>query len=115
MSAVTAPAPAPLAARSRPRWRRRSACSRGARSSAPLRQPATVFFALVFPLFLLAVNSGGLQAATLLPGFPTDDYLTFALALPCLQAGLFAVGSAGTDLATDIRTGLPRPPLADAR
>jgi ABC-2 type transport system permease protein len=69
------------------------------------RQPATVFFALAFPLFLLAVNSGGLQAATKLPGFPTDDYLTFALALPCLQAGLFAVGTAGTDLATDIRTG----------
>jgi ABC-2 type transport system permease protein len=69
------------------------------------RQPATLVFALVFPLFLLAVNSGGLQAATHLPGFPTSSYLTFALAVPCLQAGLFAVGSAGTDLATDIRTG----------
>ena len=69
------------------------------------RQPATVFFALFFPLFLLAVNSGGLQAATEIPGFPTDDYLTFALGVPCLQAGLFAIGGAGSDLAQDIRTG----------
>ncbi len=69
------------------------------------RQPATLFFALGFPLFLLAVNAGGLQAATTLPGFPTDDYLTFALALPCMQAGLFAIGAAGADLAADIHTG----------
>ena len=69
-----------------------------------MRQPATVFFSFVFPLFLLAVNSGGLEAATLLPGFPTDDYLTFALAVPCMQAGLFAIGGAGADLAADIRT-----------
>jgi ABC-2 type transport system permease protein len=69
------------------------------------RQPATVFFAFCFPLFLLAVNSGGLQAATQIPGFPTDDYLTFALGVPCLQAGLFAIGGAGSDLAQDIRTG----------
>ena len=69
------------------------------------RQPATIFFAFGFPLFLLAVNSGGLEAATTLPGFPTEDYLTFALAVPCMQAGLFAIGAAGADVATDIRTG----------
>jgi len=33
-----------------------------------LRQPAQIVPALVFPLFLLAVNSGGLQDATNLPG-----------------------------------------------
>ncbi len=70
-----------------------------------LRQPAQIVPALVFPLFLLAVNSGGLQDATNLPGFPTDSYLTFALAVPFIQGGLFSVMNAGTDLARDIETG----------
>ncbi len=36
-----------------------------------LRQPANVIASAVFPLMLLAVNSGGLKAETHLPGFPT--------------------------------------------
>jgi ABC-2 type transport system permease protein len=70
-----------------------------------LRQPAQIVPALVFPLFLLAVNSGGLRDATNLPGFPTDSYLTFALAVPFMQGALFSVMNAGTDLARDIETG----------
>jgi ABC-2 type transport system permease protein len=70
-----------------------------------LRQPAQIVPALVFPLFLLAVNSGGLKDATNLPGFPTDSYLTFALAVPFMQGALFSVMNAGTDLARDIETG----------
>jgi len=70
-----------------------------------LRQPSQIVPALVFPLFLLAVNSGGLQDATALPGFPTDSYLTFALAVPFMQGALFSVMNAGTDLARDIETG----------
>ncbi|HEX6667236.1 MAG TPA: ABC transporter permease [Solirubrobacterales bacterium] len=70
-----------------------------------LRQPAQIVPALIFPLFLLAVNSGGLQDATNLPGFPTDSYLTFALAVPFMQGALFSVMNAGTDLATSIETG----------
>lgn len=70
-----------------------------------LRQPAQIVPALVFPLFLLAVNSAGLQDATALPGFPTDSYLTFALAVPFMQGALFSVMNAGTDLARDIETG----------
>jgi ABC-2 type transport system permease protein len=70
-----------------------------------LRQPAQIVPALVFPLFLLAVNSGGLKDATDLPGFPTDSYLTFALAVPFMQGALFSVMNAGTDLARDIETG----------
>ncbi len=70
-----------------------------------LRQPASIVPALVFPLFLLAVNSGGLKDATDLPGFPTDSYLTFALAVPFVQGALFSVMNAGTDLARDIETG----------
>jgi ABC-2 type transport system permease protein len=70
-----------------------------------LRQPAQIVPALVFPLFLLAVNSGGLKDATELPGFPTDSYLTFLLAVPFIQGALFSVMNAGTDLARDIETG----------
>jgi ABC-2 type transport system permease protein len=70
-----------------------------------MRQPAQIVAALVFPLFLLAVNSGGLKDATNLPGFPTDSYLTFALAVPFMQGALFSVMNTGTDLARDIETG----------
>ena len=70
-----------------------------------MRQPAQIVPALVFPMFLLAVNSGGLKEATNLPGFPTDSYLTFALAVPFVQGALFSVMNAGTDLAQDIETG----------
>ena len=70
-----------------------------------LRQPAQVVPALIFPLFLLAVNSAGLQKATDLPGFPTNSYLTFALAIPFMQGALFSIMNAGTDLARDVETG----------
>jgi ABC-2 type transport system permease protein len=69
------------------------------------RQPANVVFPLVFPLLLLAVNSGGLDAATRLPGFPTSSFVAFALAIPFIQGALFATMNAGTDLARDIQTG----------
>jgi ABC-2 type transport system permease protein len=70
-----------------------------------LRQPAQIVPALVFPMFLLAVNSAGLKDATSLPGFPTDSYLTFILAVPFIQGALFSVMNSGTDLARDIETG----------
>jgi ABC-2 type transport system permease protein len=70
-----------------------------------LRQPAQIVPALIFPLFLLAVNSGGLKSATNIPGFPTDSYLAFALAVPFMQGALFAVMNAGTNLGRDIETG----------
>jgi ABC-2 type transport system permease protein len=70
-----------------------------------VRQPANVIFPLVFPLLLLAVNAGGLKAATHLPGFPTTSFVAFALAIPFIQGALFATMNAGTDLARDIQTG----------
>jgi len=70
-----------------------------------LRQPAQLVPSLVFPLFLLAVNSSGLDQATRIPGFPTDSYLSFALAVPFMQGALFSVMNAGTDLARDVETG----------
>jgi ABC-2 type transport system permease protein len=70
-----------------------------------VRQPANIVFPLVFPLLLLAVNAGGLEAATRLPGFPTNSFVAFALAIPFIQGALFATMNAGTDLARDIQTG----------
>jgi ABC-2 type transport system permease protein len=70
-----------------------------------LRQPAQIVPALIFPMFLLAVNSAGLQRVTRIPGFPTHSFLTFALAIPFMQGALFAVINTGTDLARDIETG----------
>jgi len=70
-----------------------------------LRQPAMVVPALFFPLLLLGVNAGGLDSATRLPGFPTDSYLTFALAITFVQGALFSANSAGTNVANDVETG----------
>jgi ABC-2 type transport system permease protein len=70
-----------------------------------LRQPATVVPSILFPLALMAVNSGGLDSATELPGFPSDSFYAFALAVPFIQGALFATMNAGTDLARDIQTG----------
>ena len=60
---------------------------------------------LIFPVALMLVNAAGLEASTLLPGFPTDSFLAFALAVPFIQGALFATMNAGTDLARDIQTG----------
>ena len=70
-----------------------------------LRQPALVIPPVLFPLLLVAVNVGGLDAATSLPGFPTDNYLDFAIAIPFIQCALFAMINAGSALARDVETG----------
>ena len=70
-----------------------------------VRQPANVIAPLLFPMLLLAVNSGGLKAETNLPGFPTNSFVAFALAVPFIQGALFSTMNAGTDLARDIQTG----------
>jgi ABC-2 type transport system permease protein len=70
-----------------------------------LRQPAMVVPSIVFPLLLLSINSSGLESATLLPGFPTDSYFQFAIAITFVQGALFSAMSAGTNVASDIETG----------
>jgi len=70
-----------------------------------LRQPAQVVPTIVFPLFLLAINSAGLDAATKLPGFPSDSYVDFAMAFAFMQGALFSMVNAGTDLARDVESG----------
>jgi ABC-2 type transport system permease protein len=69
------------------------------------RQPIMIVPPLVFPLFLLAINASGLDAATEIPGFPTASYLTFVLAFPFMQGAIFATNTAGTNLAEDIGSG----------
>ena len=69
------------------------------------RQPAMVVPALLFPLLLLSINSSGLDSATKLPGFPTDSYFQFALALAFVQGALFSANSAGTNVSSDVETG----------
>jgi ABC-2 type transport system permease protein len=69
------------------------------------RQPASVIPPLIFPIALMAVNAGGLRSSTDLPGFPTESFLAFALAVPFIQGALFSTMNAGTDLARDVQTG----------
>ena len=70
-----------------------------------VRQPALVFFPLVFPVILLAVNSGGLRAETHLPGFPTTSFFAFALAVPFVQGALLATVNANVEFARDVQSG----------
>ena len=70
-----------------------------------LRRPAWWIPPIIFPLMLMSVNAGGLESMTKLPGFPTDSFYAFALAVPFIQGALFATMNAGTDLARDIETG----------
>ena len=70
-----------------------------------LRQPAMWIAPIVFPLAVMLANSGGLSAATRLPGFPTDSFYAFMLAAPFIHGALFATMNLGTDLARDIQFG----------
>ena len=70
-----------------------------------LRQPIFIAPSVIFPLFILAINSSSLSAATKIPGFPTDNYMDFALTVTFVQGALFAAISAGTSIAGDIESG----------
>ena len=69
------------------------------------RQPVVITPVLAFPLFFLAVNAAGLKSATDIPNFPTDNYLTFALATAFIQVGMSSVSISGGGLAEDIQSG----------
>jgi ABC-2 type transport system permease protein len=70
-----------------------------------LRQPAMVVPSIIFPLMLLSINSSGLDSTTQIPGFPTNSYFEFALAIAFVQGALFSANSAGTNVANDIESG----------
>jgi ABC-2 type transport system permease protein len=73
-----------------------------------LRSPALMAQGMIFPLFLYAFNTGGLDLSTRLPGFPTENYETFALALTFAYCGLYATTVAGSQLGEDVKTGFVR-------
>jgi ABC-2 type transport system permease protein len=70
-----------------------------------LRQPFQLFPIVFFPAILLAVNASGLKAVTHLPGFPTDSYISFAIAVAFIQGSMFSLINTGTNLAEDIENG----------
>ena len=88
-----------------PRSGRRRRSSPAARSCGRSASPRRSSRPRIFPLILLAINSVGLKSATSLPGFPTDSYVTFALAFAFIQAGVFAVIGTGQNLAEDNQGG----------
>lgn len=70
-----------------------------------VRQRALMIFPMVFPLILFAINGSALSPATRLPGFPTDNYRDFLIAMPFIQGAMFVSITAGVDLARDIESG----------
>jgi ABC-2 type transport system permease protein len=69
------------------------------------RQRALLFFPMLFPLILFAINGSALSKATEIPGFPTSSYRAFLIAMPFVQGAMFVSINAGTSLARDIETG----------
>jgi ABC-2 type transport system permease protein len=70
-----------------------------------MRQRGLIIFPILFPLILFAINGSSLSSATLIPGFPTNDYRDFLIAMPFVQGAMFVSISAGVDFAKDIETG----------
>ena len=70
-----------------------------------LRQRGLLIFPLIFPLLLFAINGSALSTATKIPGFPTQHYRDFLIAMPFIQGAMFVSITAGVDLARDIETG----------
>lgn len=69
------------------------------------RQRALLFFPMLFPLILFAINGSALSKVTEIPGFPTHSYRAFLLAMPFVQGAMFVSINAGTSLARDVETG----------
>ena len=96
--------PAEVAGVIAPAARRRSALLARRSVVRTLRQPAMIVPVARLP----AVAAGGelerpRARRRSIPGFPTDSYLTFALAIPFMQGALFAAMSAGTNVAATSR------------
>lgn len=71
-----------------------------------LRRPQFLAPLVIFPTLFLAVNTGGLQATTGLPGFPAvRGFLDFQLAAAICQSTMLGGVSAGIAMALDIEAG----------
>ena len=70
------------------------------------RRPQFLAPLVVFPTLLLAINVGGLERTTTLPGFPrVDGFLDFQLAAAITQSLLLGGVGAGIAVALDIEGG----------
>jgi ABC-2 type transport system permease protein len=69
------------------------------------RQRALMVFPMIFPMILFAINGSALSPATRIPGFPTDNYRDFLIAMTFVQGAMFVSITAGVDLARDIESG----------
>ena len=74
-------------------------------ATGAFRQRALLIFPMLFPLILFAINGSALSKATEIPGFPTNNYRDFLIAMPFIQGAMFVSISSGTSLARDIETG----------
>ena len=70
-----------------------------------LTQPVLVIPPLFISLFLFLVFGGAFRSVTELPGFPTDDYEAFLVAMILVQAVIFSGSDAGFSLFTDFLSG----------
>lgn len=69
------------------------------------RVPAAVIPAVLAPTIFMCGLAAVFGSLTLLPGFTTDDYLTFILPLGFLQGAGFTGAATGVNLARDIELG----------
>jgi ABC-2 type transport system permease protein len=74
-------------------------------AAGAFRQRALLFFPMLFPLILFAINGSAISRLTEIPGFPTSNYRAFLLAMPFIQGAMFVSINAGTSLARDVETG----------
>ncbi len=72
---------------------------------ATLRMPSVLAPTIIFPVFLLVSFTSGFTALTRLPGFPTDNFVSWYLPFVCLQGSSFAGAGAGFSAARDIEGG----------
>lgn len=70
-----------------------------------LRMPSIVAPMVIFPIFLLVSFTSGFTALTRLPGFPTDNFVSWYVPFVALQGASFAGAGAGFGAARDITNG----------
>lgn len=73
--------------------------------SKTLRDTGGVASALLFPLILFAILGAGLSSATDIPGFPTTNYMSFALTIPFVNGAMVMIANTGQGIATDVESG----------
>lgn len=69
-----------------------------------LRDPGMVAPAVMIPLLLFGIVASGLGAAKNIPGFPTDNFTSFALTIAFAQGAMVTISNSGGAIATDIET-----------